>query len=893
MLRNHRHPWRHLRPHCVLPTGHPGPHTPRAWLPLWVLLTLFAAPAMAGAAPAPDRAGSPQTTPARVQPAPGNATGRSQQPGAPASAGEPAKGEEPGRATGEEGPAAPIPSPGAGLRRVEIGLQMPAISTQNYRAIPGQDYVLGPYDQLSISLTGLKPEEWEVAVSPQGTVSLPLVGAVRCSGLTVGALHRTLAEKLRRYYRDFSLSISVKEVRGIQVTVAGQVMAPGSYNLAGLTPVWQAIQAAGGITPAGSVRSVRIRSTAGKERVVDLYPFLFRAAGDGNVALETGDTVIVPVAECVVGLAGEVRRPGLYEFRPGETLLQLLELAGGATAEAALEKAYIERVGPDRTRRVVRVDLSQGGRSASPELQDGDVVVIPALGVYMGQVRIEGEVRIPGTYERKQNMRLRDLLHLAGNCKATAALSRTYVERYQGNEKPCYVWVDAGKALAGDEAANIPLEEGDVVHVPAIPQVGGSVEVRGEVRQPGIHPWGQGMTVRDLIGVAGGLTPLAAPGQAYIERFDAPGGQKRLLWIDAARALAGSGADNIPLCDADVLVIPQKRTYLGTVGVTGELRGVLEPEEAGGPAEPGAKGAQAGQRDERRAWQFELAEGMRVSDLVKLAGGPRATADLERARLIRIGANGMKEAVRVNLRRVLAGVGSADDLALRDGDVLEVPSIAMLQQVVRVSGELVGTGVFQSVVDSSGSLVVKRLGNYELKEGDTVRDLVASLGGCTVNANLRAARIERRRADGTVERIPVDLHRLLIEKDETANAALRNGDEFIVPAIADMVYVVGGVNRPGAYDYREGNNRVIDMLNRAGGVAPRGKRSTAYLIRNEEGGRQKPLRVDLDAILKRGRLDRDPGVRPGDVLFVPEKLVTYQEVMQVLTTVPLLRYYFE
>jgi polysaccharide export outer membrane protein len=142
-----------------------------------------------------------------------------------------------------------------------------------------------------------------------------------------------------------------------------------------------------------------------------------------------------------------------------------------------------------------------------------------------------------------------------------------------------------------------------------------------------------------------------------------------------------------------------------------------------------------------------------------------------------------------------------------------------------------------------------------------------------------------------MERIPVDLHRLLVERDESANVALRNGDEFTVPAIADMVYVVGAVNQPGAYEYREGNNRVMDMLARAGGASPRAVLSSVRLVRSEGDGQKDPIRVNMDAVIKRGRVHLDPGVRPGDVVFVPEKAVVVQDIMQILGNISLLRFY--
>jgi len=133
------------------------------------------------------------------------------------------------------------------LKRVEVGLVDRLATRESYRTIAGKEYLLGPYDELSISVRGPKPETWSVTVSPQGVFEIPLVGVVRCAGMSVAELEKSLTAKLNRYLRNFTLSIIVTRLRGIQVTVTGQVAVPGSYSLPGQASLWEAIQASGGI----------------------------------------------------------------------------------------------------------------------------------------------------------------------------------------------------------------------------------------------------------------------------------------------------------------------------------------------------------------------------------------------------------------------------------------------------------------------------------------------------------------------------------------------------------------------------------------------------------------------------------------------------------------------
>jgi protein involved in polysaccharide export with SLBB domain len=776
------------------------------------------------------------------------------------------------------------------LKRVEVGLMDRLATGESYRTITGKEYLLGPYDELSISVHGPKPETWSVTVSPQGVIEIPLVGGVRCAGMSIAELEKSLAGKLNRYLRNFTLSIVVTRLRGIQVTVTGQVAVPGSYSLPGQASLWEAIQASGGITEAGSVRAVHVRSADGKERRVDLYPFLFQGQMQPGMILAPGDTVHVPAVERIVGLDGEVRRPGLYEFLPGETMAQLLAFAGGPSAQAALDRAYVERILPDRQKLILAANLAASSRLAPPiELRDGDILTLPPISLYLGNVEITGEVHRPGTYERKQNMRLRDLLNLAGGLTGSAAPGRSYIYRVRENRALEVIWVNLARAVEGAAEANIELHEGDRVVVPAVETFAGKVTIAGEVRKPLTRPLATDMTVRDLLLLAGGVTVSAAPDKAFIERIPAPGSSKQLIWLDVARAAAGDPKHNLVLQDGDTLVVPNSAASYGKVSITGELRGLIAEQVAESKQKGLDQSAGADVRAQLAAvMHFDLADQMRISDLVRLAGGPTATAALQSSRLIRVGPDGIRQALDVDLAAVLSNIGGEQDLLLRDGDSVHVPSISLFQQTVRVVGELVGTGIFEA---DEGT--IKRRGLYELKEGDTVRDLVQAAGGCTANAALRAARIERLRPDGTIERIPVDLHRLLVEKDSSADVALQNGDEFTVPAIADMVYVVGAVNQPGAYEYHEGNNRMMDMLARAGGATPRAVLGNTRLIRNEVGGKQDPIRVDMDAVIRKGKIHLDPGVRPGDIIFVPEKSVMLQDIMQLLANISLLRFYLD
>ena len=263
-----------------------------------------------------------------------------------------------------------------------------------------------------------------------------------------------------------------------------------------------------------------------------------------GMILAPGDTVHVPAVERIVGLDGEVRRPGLYEFLPGETMAQLLAFAGGPSAQAALDRAYVERILPDRQKLILAANLAASSRLAPPiELRDGDILTLPPISLYLGNVEITGEVHRPGTYERKQNMRLRDLLNLAGGLTGSAARPVVYLPRAK-NRALEVIWVNLARAVEGAAEANIELHEGDRVVVPAVETFAGKVTIAGEVRKPLTRPGDRHDRPRPALARRWGDGERGAR-QGVHRAHPGPWKPKQLIWLDVARAAAGDPKHNL------------------------------------------------------------------------------------------------------------------------------------------------------------------------------------------------------------------------------------------------------------------------------------------------------------------------------------------------------------
>jgi polysaccharide biosynthesis/export protein len=251
----------------------------------------------------------------------------------------------------------------------------------------------------------------------------------------------------------------------------------------------------------------------------------------------------------------------------------------------------------------------------------------------------------------------------------------------------------------------------------------------------------------------------------------------------------------------------------------------------------------------RRPGDYELGPGGSLREVLDLTGGLAPGGAGSDARLTRIGAEGRKETVSVDLRAV-------PDVELKSGDTLFVPPLSVIQDVVEVRGAFIGVADSSKTVTAGKTTIVQR---FELAQGERVRDVVVKAGGAAAYADLRLAFVDRAGQSGPRQRVPIDLQRLLVEKDESQNVLLQNGDVLTLPVVEDKVYVVGEVKAPGAQDFRP-DLTPREYLALAGGPGNRAKiRNTTVTFRN---GRTYAMA-------------EAPPLEPGTVVTVPEVSVKW------------------
>ena len=377
----------------------------------------------------------------------------------------------------------------------------------------GPDYVMGPGDDLTINVWGAVDSTLVRTVDRNGRIVLPKVGDLRVWGLTFAQADRLIREQLARYFRGFQTSVTMGRLRTVNVHVVGEVCQPGVYTLSALSTVTNALFSGGGPTKLGSLRDVRLIRGNTQVAKLDLYDFLQRGDRTRDYRLESGDTIFVATIGDVVAVAGEVKRPAIYEIRAATRLSDLIELGGGVTPGSYLKRVQIVRSLPSAERVTLDVDLAtfylKGDEQSNPPLNGGDLVLIHRSDprVY-NTVKVEGAVKYPGAYELKPMMRISQLL------PAEKLLPEAYAERVEvARRKPDLsleiVSVNLKKAWGRDADQDLLLRPLDEVTVRTELKAPRSVTLTGQMVRPGVYTIAEGERLSAVLERAGGFTDRA------------------------------------------------------------------------------------------------------------------------------------------------------------------------------------------------------------------------------------------------------------------------------------------------------------------------------------------------------------------------------------------------
>jgi protein involved in polysaccharide export with SLBB domain len=497
-------------------------------------------------------------------------------------------------------------------------------STELLSPLVPAEYVVAPGDEVLLTVWGSVDADLRLIVDRGGRISIPRVGAVQVSGLRYGDLQDVVSRRIAQVFKNFELSVTLGQLRGIRVLVTGFVVKPGGYTVTSLSTVVAALMRAGGPGASGSFRAVELKRGGRLVATVDLYDLLLKGDRSSDQILQAGDVVHVPAVGVQVGIVGSVNKPTVMELKPGETVADALLIAGGFSAVADRSRLAVERLQDRNAARVAQLDLPG---ALGQTLSHGDVLrAFSAVDIALPiqrqskRVRVEGEVQRPAEYVLPEGSSVKDAIRAAGGYSTAAYLyateftrvsvQQTQQENYeralrdletdlarasgsqrmstaeevagaQARERSSSRLIDRLRTLRptgrivlqmGPDVTDLPdlaLEDGDRIFVPARPT---TVGVFGSVFNAASYLHLPGRTLDEYVKLAGGPTKGADDGSIFVIRANGNvvSGRQNAGWFNRD---GGLGA--LPAEPGDTVFVPEEMDKTTWTQVTKDWTQIL------------------------------------------------------------------------------------------------------------------------------------------------------------------------------------------------------------------------------------------------------------------------------------------------------------------------------
>lgn len=635
------------------------------------------------------------------------------------------------------------------------------------------DYILGPGDSIRVQLFGNVNNIYELEVSRDGTLNIPELGPINVAGLRYSEFRSEIDKRVQQMLIGTQVSVTMGRLRTIRVFVVGDVNKPGSYVVSSLATISSALYESGGISEVGSLRDIQLKRRGEIIARLDLYDLLLQGDTSDDLQLQQGDAIFVPPISTTIGVGGAVKRPAIYEVRSDVTIGQALNLAGGLSSDAFPEASTLERIGPDKVRNVLSVDMSNDRGSSLP-VRNGDILMIPhVLPELNDTIVLEGHVHRPGPREWREGMRITDVIPTLAALKTGADPNYVLIRREDpSNLRISTLSADLEAALAAPQSErNVRLQSRDTLYVfdlefgrqrviepileelklqANIESLYDEVEIAGRVRAPGAYPLHEGMHLSDLIRAGGKLAEGAYTEEAELTRYTVVNGEyrdKQVVSVDLDAVLNGDPEADVLLSPYDHLrinVVPDWESYW-SVSVEGEVRF------------PG---------------EYQILRGETLGQLLQRVGGLTDEAFPEGAIYLR------------------------EDLKDREREQIQVLANRLESDLVSMSLQSLDTTGTQAF--SVGQSLLTQLRSTE-PVGRLVIDINRLLGGSP--AEQRASDLE-----------------------------LKDGDRLLIPVRSQSVTVLGEAQYPASHLYRSEFSR-DDYIARSGGVTRRADEGLIYIVR--------------------------------------------------------------
>ena len=775
-------------------------------------------------------------------------------------------------------------------------------------AIPVPDfYVLGAGDELLVQIFGKDSSSEALLVERDGTIVLPDLGPVVVAGLTFAEAKALIIARVKKQILGVDVAVSMGELKTITIFVAGEAKRPGSYNVPAMSTITQALTRAGGISDIGSLREVSVKRNGASVVTFDIYDLLLKGDARNDLQLQSGDVVFVAPVKALAQVVGEVHRPAIYEVMPGESVSQLLTMAGGLKATAYPQGSVLERVNSKNVRDLLNLDLTDAA-GLNQHVRQGDVLRVGGTSSRVeNAVTIAGAVVRPGHYAWRDGLRVNDLLSsLWSDIHLSADLDYGLIireENVAGDLK--VIQFNLGQAITEPMSSdNLRLSARDIILV--FHQENQRFE-RAKLdlyfREKLTESEKLKSELATISGTAGAEAQPAAPKPDPKLNYEALTDQAFALLDEKRRreSLAATGTEE-PMTPEQNWLVMELTTMLNSLFSDPQflektphlnrselLRPVLTKLKSRSSVVAGPKLFSV-TGEVKVPGDYPLPEQASVKKLIEAAGGLKDGAYLQRAELTRAtqeSADADMQVAHFNIDLTQA-VKDEQQFALMSRDALNVfsipnwnikrqfkihghvrfPGIYTIQQGETLASILTRAGGLKSTGSAEGA-VFTRVQTKE-REEEQIRKLAQQLRADIASRSLTAegntispqdsmtliAEIEKTKPVG---RLVVNLEGIMNGESEFDLMA-EDGDELYVPPTNTSIAVVGEVQHTASHRFKKGLS-LQDYLELSGGFRKRADEERVYVIR-ADGSVYLPGQKSWFAV-------HEDRLMPGDTIVVP------------------------
>lgn len=788
------------------------------------------------------------------------------------------------------------------------------------------DYRLGVGDELSVQLYGKESESYNLQVGRDGDINFPKLGSIRVAGLTYEAARELINSRVAEQLLGVESVVSLGRLRAIGIFIAGEVNVPGAYSVSAMTTVTQALFQAGGISELGALRNISVKRGEQVVANFDAYQLLLAGDASGDVRLRSGDVLFVPPYKAAAEVQGEIKRPMIYEVRAGETVADLVAMAGGFSRSAYRSTATLTRLDTTHGLPVTTNVNLQEPADLALEIADGDVLRVFKTGdALKNAVTVKGSVYRDGVFGWREGLRVSDLF---GNAErdfppSTDLQYSLIVSTSNELLDISLRQFSLAKAIAEPGSAADPLlSPRDELLVFSLPSLDDNDDEQEQQRDSQRSVWQPQQRVADggvasqyrtgdqRQPVSGGYANNSQRDAGYFdvnsrqtERSDSALASQGRQQRDDQRRNEYEDESHSALSKEDAEALAFRRGASRQELLAPVIEKLKRQARRGEPVQlvsiSGAVVAPG---------TYPLFEGTTPETLIMAAGGLKDSAYVESAELRRIGqvSAGQVSAdySEIDLEALLAGeftvqLQSRDHLAIRD-----IPDWNPVDAVV-VEGEVMFPGT------------------YLIQKGETISSVIARAGGPTDNAFLEGtvftrediAKMEAERAKAFAKAIQQTfatsllteeankssmeevfavasqlesfegMGRLMIDLpaalngDRQLDIQLVDGDKIVIPKTSNTVTVVGEVNQQGTHLY-SGDLTMDAYLGLSAGLTARADDKAIYVVK--ANGAVRPLDAGW------WRFGSGTRLAPGDTIVVPvdssykESLVAWRDITQII-----------